>query len=467
MTASTTPPFATAIRLGLCLCLALLAAPANAATLGELDTGFGGSAQGRVRVTYNLGDSNLDNPVALRVIDDGRIVMVGYADIPGLGSDVAVSVRLPNGLPDNSIGVGGQYHFQPSFGPVFPGFTTAAIAGDGSFYIAATTGNAISTVRYALDGSVLRASASFSASGRTLRPNHAIVDVQGRLLVAGVSSDANINDQSLDDGFVTRLSANGAVDPAFLLRPIQFTPLDRDDVWRVREIGDERYVLCGRVGSFSGSLLLGMAVVNRDGSFDPSFAGTGMLFESVTVNSVTYDATCNDLGVVRAGGITRFLVTGRALSTNFAQPYVRSYENNGSLQATYGSAGTKLLGIEGPLFTSGDFPTLAIGNGSDDIGRAYVAVNASTAAGSNRLALLRLNSLGSRDVSFGANQDGAVFATFPVPLVGGTPKAVTPAVIDLAQDGIVLGGPVDIASPDLDFALLRFFGRGMFKNGFE
>ncbi len=445
----------------------MIGSSASAAAIGELDTGFGGSAQGRVRVPFNLGDSNNDSAVAVRVIGDGRIVSIGYADVSGIGSDVAVSVRLPGGLPDPGIGAGGQYHFQPSFGPVFTGFVSAAIDLDGSYYIVASVGNAITTVRYALDGSVIRAAASFGATGRTLKPNHAIIDAQGRLVVAGVSKDANINDEALDDGFVTRLTASGTIDPAFLFRVISFTPLDRDDVWRVRDVGDERYALCGRVGSFSGSQLLGMAVLNRDGSFDTSFSTDGMLFESVTVGNVSYDATCTDMGVVRAGGITRFLVTGRALSAGFAQPFVRSYEANGAPQSTYGSNGTRMLGLEGPLFSSVDFPAIAIGNGGDDIGRAYVAVNASNIDGSNRFALVRLNSLGARDVSFGPNADGVVFSTFSVPAVGGTPKALVPAGIDLSQDGIVIGGGIDVASPDFDLALVRFHGRRVFANGFE
>ncbi len=451
--------------------LALLTTPAlpaaHAASIGTLDQSFGTVLPlGHARRGFDLGSGNNDFLRTLRALADGRIVAAGVVNTPTPGvHQLGITVALPNGSPDPAVGGGTGQISRPPFGQNFDPFRSAfAIDADGSIVV--VVGNIDGRLRigrYDRFGTQIGGTSLVGNAGTFYAADHALVDASGRIVVSGNQRPVGTPESSAD-AFVLRTDASGQLDPVFGIRSIVFSANSRDDGFRVREVGDGRLAVCSRVGDLDGaSQRPGVAVLNADGSPDTNFDGDGIRTDSVVVNSVVAEAMCNDLGIVRAGGVTRFLITGRALQGVTSVIYVVAYQNDGSRQTTYGSGGQKLLGTGTDPFTSVGFPVLMIGRDSDDIGRAYVASDAATASGNNFMQVTRLTSLGSPDPSFGTN--GTTIVGYSFPTIGGFLRTIAPLTIVASDRGLLVGSVVQVNGQD--YLLTRFALNRVFASGFE
>jgi hypothetical protein len=441
--------------------------PCEAASPGDLDLGFGTTLPlGHARRAFNLGGADNDVVLALRALDDGRIVAAGTNETATAGlRQLGIAVILPNGSPDPGVGGGsGQVSVAP-FGLAIDTFRSAlAIDADGSVVV--VLGNADGRLRigrYDRFGTAIGGTALVGSAGTFYAADHAIVDASGRIVVSG-NQRLQGQTESSANAFVLRTDAAGQLDPAFGIRVVEFSATSRDDGYRVREVGDGRLAVCSRVGNLDGSSQrLGIAVLNADGSPDVNFDGDGRRLDSIVLDGVVADAPCNDLAVVRAGGVTRFLVTGRASAGTTIRAFVAAYQNDGSRQDNYGSGGQKLLGTDAVAFITTGFPILLTGRDSDDIGRAYVVSDAITANGSDFLQVSRLTSLGSPDTSFG-NQ-GVTIVAYSFPSIGGFRRTVFPQAAAWSDRGLLVGSAVQIDS--FDYLVSRFATGRVFADGFE
>lgn len=443
------------------------ALPAYAASIGALDQGFGTVLPlGHARRGFDLGSGNNDLLNTLRALADGRIVAAGVVTTPSVGVyRLGIAVVLPNGSPDPAVGGGsGQLSLTPFGQNVDPFRSALAVDADGGVVVVAGNSDGRLRIgRYDRFGTQIGGTVLVGNAGIFYAADDALVDASGRIVVSGNQRPVGESESSAN-AFVLRTDASGQVDPVFGIRSIVFSPTSRDDGYRVREVGDGRLALCSRVGDLTGtSQRPGVAVLNADGSPDTDFDGDGRRIDSIVVNSVVAEAMCNDLGIVRAGGVTRFLITGRATQGVTNVIYVVAYQNDGSRQATYGTGGQKLLGTGTDPYTASGFPVLLVGRDSDDIGRAYVVSDASTASGSNFLQVTRLTSLGSADPSFGTG--GTTIVGYSFPSIGGSRRAIFPQVVKWSDRGLLVGSAVQV--DDQDYLLTRFVLNRVFANEFE
>ncbi|MFZ2253220.1 MAG: hypothetical protein WAW13_03555, partial [Minisyncoccia bacterium] len=200
---------------------------------GALDASFG--SDGKLVLRLSAADDHINN---LAVDADGRILVVGTSP-DAQGKPALALMRLAaNGTPDASFGTGGLLQFQLS-----PDGTTV---------------------------------------GRSVA-----VDLQGRLMVAGYTLDA----QNSADSVVLRLHADGSLDTSF----------DQDGILHLVEPGSSEYAGSLRITqkdvfifdtqlAFAGDITLGRAIVRADGSNALSYT------EWAPDNTVrrTYDFLSND-----------------------------------------------------------------------------------------------------------------------------------------------------------------------------
>jgi uncharacterized delta-60 repeat protein len=450
--------------------LALLSTPApsaHALSIGTLDPGFGTVLPlGHARRGFDLGGSNNDVLRTMRALADGRIVAAGVIDTTTAGVyQLGITVTLPNGSPDPAVGGGTGQISRTTFGQNFDPFRSAfAIDADGSIVvIIGNSDGRLRIGRYDRFGTQVGGTTLVGNAGTFYAADHALVDANGRIVVSGNQRPVG-QPQSSANAFVLRTDASGLLDPVFGIRDITFSANSRDDGYRIREVGDGRLAVCSRVGDLAGSALRpGVAVLNADGSPDTNFDGDGLRTDSIVVDGVVADAPCNDIGVVQAGGVTRFLITGRAAQGATTAVFVAAYQNDGSRQTTYGSGGQKLLGGDAVPFTITGFPVLMIGRDSDDIGRAYVVSDANTAAGMGFLQVTRLTSLGSPDTSFGTS--GMTIIGYSFPSIGGFRRTIFPLTTAWSDRGLLVGSVVQVDDPD--FLITRFALNRVFASGFE
>ncbi|WP_158633322.1 hypothetical protein [Tautonia sociabilis] len=186
---------------------------------GGLDPGFGSG--GRVVVGFNLGDQaarRIDLPTALALQPDGRIVVAGSAEAPGSRSDFALLRLLPDGSPD------------------------ASFDGDGRVNVHVGAG--------------LRSGASAVA-----------VHPDGRIVAAG-----NVQDAGGDSDFgALQIDPTGAADPGFGAGGGVVLPFDLGGTFEDRASGAAldstgRLVIGGRVEVAPGTFAIGAARLFTDSS---------------------------------------------------------------------------------------------------------------------------------------------------------------------------------------------------------
>jgi hypothetical protein len=454
------------LRSLLVLSLALGASTAVAG-VGWIDPHFSSASQGYLRVAFDLG-GQFESIGDVRTLDDGRVMAVGAAYT---GSDwrVAVTVRRSDGVRDVTVNPQGGYAFASVGGQMGYFDTAFAIAPDGSYFVVGIGGSELRVWRYAIDGSLLAGPFPVAAEGRQLRADSALVDAQGRLLVAGRIKPTGAND-ALTDTFVLRLQSDGGLDPDFGLRELSFEPAGRDDGFRLREVGDGGYVLCSRVGDLDGSLLgYGLARLTASGALHPDFNGGQPLVHYLSVDGLSFDAACNDLGVLRTSTVLRFYVVGRAFrGGQDARTFVRVHQADGSVFANFGGNGQVLLDFGVDRHIDGA-PRLQVGRGADDIGRAYVVSSARLFEfdpATRSVLVTRLNSLGGVDPTWG-EAAGVTVVPFLVPDPSGVQRPHFIDAAHLSADGLLLGGKVRLADDSEDWTLVRLTGYRSFRNGFE
>jgi uncharacterized delta-60 repeat protein len=285
---------------------------------GALDTSFG--VNGLV-TTVVVDDQRSDEPMAVQVQPDGRIVVAGYVLYPDFISRPVLIRYLPDGTLDGSFGIGGIVH--------------------------PTSGSSIQL--YAL---------------RVLP--------DGKLLVCGAISPTSSTDQQ--DAYLARYNANGTLDASFGNGGSVVVALSAgtDYILRIIVLPDGRYQALGRSGSGAAGTSC-LMMFTSSGALDNSFSGDGKLFNLFGPAAPQGVA---DLAL-RADG------TVLALGGGAGEIKVVAVQNNGALDDGFGNGGTVVVSagtalhvrpdggimVHGPLTTGGQFTlrsTLLLPGGAVD-----------------------------------------------------------------------------------------------------
>jgi uncharacterized delta-60 repeat protein len=180
---------------------------------GSLDASFGSG--GKVTTDFAGGG---DGAYAVAIRPDGRIVVAGFATVPGTGSDVALVRYLPNGALDGGFGSGGKV--TTDVGTSDFGYDLAVQA-DGKLVVVGeafrgtVSGYDLAVLRYTAGGAP---DAGFGTGGRATvdlgrNGSGEAVAVQGdgRIVTAGSAAFAGTG----YDMVVVRFDASGQLDPTF------------------------------------------------------------------------------------------------------------------------------------------------------------------------------------------------------------------------------------------------------------
>ncbi|PYP90004.1 MAG: hypothetical protein DMF61_02040 [Blastocatellia bacterium AA13] len=375
------------------------------ADAGDLDVSFGSGG----KVTTNLIDVHLARAVAIQ--NDGRIVVTG---------DGLFAIRYnADGSLDSSFGSGGLVRI----GIVASG-TAAAIQKDGKIVISGFTLSApfnFFVVRLNIGGDL---DASFGSGGVVTTNFFGGFDIaqsmaiqgDGKIVVAGSAGGPTGESHYA----LARYNTDGSLDSSFGVGGKVFTTESpsSDDLFGIGIQSDQRIVAAG---------LNFLVRYNTNGSLDPSF-GVGGLAPTLGVAPESLALQPDGRIVVAGFGSTAF---------NFA---VGRFDSSGNPDVSFGSRGVTATQLSSED-TAFDVAIQADGK--------IVAAGYTTNPLSGRdFALLRYNSDGALDTTFGTN--GVVITDF-----AGREDIIFGVAIQ--SDGrIVTAGVAFLGAAEEDVALARY-----------
>ena len=338
---------------------------------GSLDNTFGD----RGKVNTNLGTGTNGNSAAIQ--SNGKIVVAGSYN-SGANSDFLVLRYDTTGQSDNTFGQGGISI--TDFGSPNDYGNAVAIQSDGRIIVAGSSGIDFAVARYNTDGSPDN---TFATGGKATADfgnsddigSSVIVQKDGKIVVAGSSSNG-IN----YDFAMVRFNSDGTIDDAFGSNGKVKTEIQNSEDFESSILiqPDNKIILVGYSSIMGGNYNLSLVRYNSNGSIDNSFGTDGKVITDLgTAYGYSNSAVLQPDGRI---DVTWNLYNGK--NTDFV---IVRYNNNGSLDKTFGSNG----------IASVDF------NNSNDLGSAIalqsdgkiIAAGSSDNGFSSDFALLRYNTL--------------------------------------------------------------------------
>jgi len=323
---------------------------------GSLDKRFGNN--GKITTDFFR---NVDSIEALVIQPDGKIVVAGFAQLPGNGGTprvFALARYTREGRPDSGFGNGGS--ITTSFGGTFAAASAIMVQPDGKILVAGTadfnprvpgSGLDFALARYTENGSL---DPSFGDAGKIAfdffgsfdQANAAVLQPDGKIIVVGSASYDSFN---RDIGFaLTRFNPDGSTDFGFGTGGKQITSFF-DAGAKANGVvlqPDGRFIVAGTASDSATRPVatdFALARYNADGSLDSSF-GIGGESSVPFADSATEQA--NALVLAPDGKI---IVAGAAFKT-FATPpdfALRRYNSDGSIDTSFGTDGVITTDVAG------------------------------------------------------------------------------------------------------------------------
>ncbi len=270
-------------------------------TNGTLDTSFSGD--GKAYVEFNLGGDDEDRALDAVQLANGKLVVVGSADVGPNDTDIAVARLNADGSRDTSFDSDGRLTFSFDLDPNFPDDIASSIAIDGAGNIliagAAANGgssaNDFAIARLLPNGSF---DPNFGGDGRvtvafdlgdTLEDTalELVLAPDGSIFVSGGVKASGY------DFAVVKLQPDGTPDPGFGTGGKATVAFDLgDDNHDIAYGGtlqpDGKFVFVGFAGEPSPDIAL--ARLGLDGQLDPSFGFAGKRMLPLDIGGNLFDA---------------------------------------------------------------------------------------------------------------------------------------------------------------------------------
>jgi uncharacterized delta-60 repeat protein len=378
-----------AIHFLLMLILSLLPAIAFTAP-GDLDTAFNAP---NGFVLFNGSGNNRDRGIELAIQADGKIVVMGYSN-NGKDDDIMVLRYNPDGTMDNTFGSGGVVYYGGSGGGSDRGLGLA-LQSDGKIVVVGRVYNGtnydVIVLRYSSDGTVDN---TFGAGGVVTYngPENGsdiafgvAIQSDGKLVVVG-ESYYGTNKELL----ILRYNPDGSLDSSFGTGgvviyggPNQAT----DWGFGVDIQSDGKIVVVGATTVNTKEDVLVLRY-NTDGTLDGSFGTGGIVTYSGSGDNYDYGNTV----MIQPDG--KIVVVGATWIGSNYDILVLRYNSNGSLDCLFGNGG--VINYNGPA-NNYDY---AWGVALQKDGKIVVA-GASSNGAKDEAAILRFNTNGTFDPSFG------------------------------------------------------------------
>ncbi len=461
--------------------LSLMTLPAAGlhAAPGDLDTTLAGKGW----LTTGLGSLKDGNNYAYAVIEqaDGKIVTAG-SDTNSANDDFSLTRYNTNGSLDTSFGVGGRA--KTAIGTGKDAAYSLIQQPDGKLVAAgltsATTDNDFAIARYNTNGSL---DTSFGSNGIVVtrmstgddKISTVILEPDGKLVVTGTQDENGAAKFA-----IARYNSDGTLDSSFNGTGTNATTLSAfaTTANAITRQSDGKFVVAGTTANGNDNDIA-IARYNSDGTLDTSFNGTGKYITNVgyvtlTANgpaSVTISQAAPAVISWAAHGITAdtpvtFTTTGTlpsGLLTNTTY-YVKTVLTTGTftVSATVGgaaiattTAGTGTHTATAYRTVAGDDASYGVVQQSD--GKLVVAGLTTSTTGVDTL-LLRLNSDGSIDTTFGASG----FAKTAL-----TTKTDAAYSLGITASGSLITGGIYNNGTNNDFVIARFNSNGALDTTFN
>ena len=382
---------------------------------GSLDAGFGGTGIVTVGLPALLPGPR--SPIAgansIAIQSDGKVVAGGFYQPNNV--DVFTLVRLnADGTLDNSFGGDGVVITDVDPLPFrADAIFSIAIQSDGMIvaggYSLGPLGFRFALARYEVDGDL---DPLFGSGGVVTTqvgtagaiPYSIAIQPDGKIVAAGFSNDGTTNNVA-----VVRYNTDGTLDNTFNPGPtggIVSTPIGASDdtAYSVRILPLGQILIAGSTRNGT-STDFALARYNSDGGMDGSFDSDGIVTTDFDAESdVAYSIAVDALGRYVVGGTSVSSDNATDLDLDFA---LARYNSDGSLDITgFGSGGkvTTDVGAISPNALNDFARSVAI----QDNGRIIAAGTSQASALNSNFALVRYNSDGTLDNTFGPGTNGIV-----------------------------------------------------------
>lgn len=455
-----------------CAALALVfsaALSAQPGAPGAPDPSFG--VGGRRLLDFHGGSDQVN---AVAPLKDGRFLAAGSihgpnASGPGFSGNVGVVRFLADGRVDTSFGQAGLFQLDIDSG--FDEAHALRVQPDGRIVVAgALTASAYSDfaiLRLRPDGTLdtgfgaQAGRTTLDIGGATVHDEALAVAMQsdGRYIVAGITR-VPFGGFTYRRVAVARFTAQGLIDTSFgagtgyvILEPFFAGDADDGHVALALTPGerlpaDDRITIAGFTTSRNNAFV---ARLTASGQVDTSFGtpvGGGLRSGRITLSAATSGGVPTGVSTIRAARIVaggRIVIAGSGNDRGFT--FMRLLPD-GTLDATFGSAGRTTVKLSDPSQYDEPFALDVQGNG-----KLVAAGYASTGGTNTDFFFVRLTAAGAPDASFGDGQGRAL-----VPVSASADQALALAVEPSGR--LLAGGYATAASGSngSDFALARVFG---------
>lgn len=321
---------------------------------GSLDATFGAAGEVAISFVGGIGDQTHD--VAIQ--GDGKIVVAGTARPGGVNAraDFAIARFNIDGTLDAAFGTGGKTYVdffggldEPSAVIVQPdgrilaiGYAAESAANNVAFAAARLTADGVLDTTFDTDGR-----ATVNVAGGLDRAYAAALQPDGAIVLAG---EVRADSSDLGDVGLARLTANGALDTTFGsggvvhidyadLDPADGDPADTDQANDVAIQADGKIVIAGHalVGSTTDFMI---ARLNADGSRDTSFGTAGL----VTMPFGTLQDFARAVAIQPDGAI---VAAGQASSSTGADFGLVRLLGDGTFDSSFGGGGSLIVDFFG------------------------------------------------------------------------------------------------------------------------
>ena len=367
---------------------------AEAITSSSMVAVINGVNTGTGKVVTDIGNGSSDWGQSVTVQADGKIVVAGSSDSSGL-SDFAVVRYNADGTLD--ISFNGTGKLITDIGGSYDSGESVAVQADGKIVVVGSSrilsNYNFAVVRYNTDGSL---DTSFNGTGKLETDigrdvgTSVIVQADSKIVVAGeIFAGGSV-------GFaVVRYNSDGSLDTSFNGTGMLVTNIgsgSHDSGASITVQADGKIVVAGS-SSNSGYVSGEFAVVryNSDGSLDTSFNGTGKLITDIGSDSTDHgrSVTVQADGKIVVAGYSDSSSSGHG-SEDFA---VVRYNSDGSLDTSFNGTGKLVTDIASGSTDYGHSITVQVDGKIVVAGEIF-------AGGSVGFAVVRYNSDGSLDTSF-------------------------------------------------------------------
>lgn len=394
---------------------------------GDLDTSFGSGG----KLTTSFGGTD-DEASGIFVQPDSKIVTVGFTNASG-GYDFALSRYNSDGSLDTSFGSNGKVssNFGASDDQAFAG----VLQSDGKIIAAGLSGGDCAVARYNTNGSL---DTSFGNGGIVTtdfgaNPDEAfsvLIQPDGKIVIAGTDSQFAF--------VLARYKTNGSLDTSFGTNGLIFNDLNNAAGHNAaRDVllqSDGKIIAVGFSDKNGKNINYDFVLIRytTNGSLDTSFGSSGVVFTDFSgAIDQAFAGTLQPNGKIIAVGLATISGT-----TNFG---IARYNTDGSLDTSFGTGGKVTTNFGG---TAAQARAVSIESDGKILVSGFTTISGTTLFG-----IVRLNSDGSLDTSFGTN--GKVTTNF-----GGSTNEILSMFMQ--PDGKIDVSGFSNASGNNSFALARY-----------